>query len=325
MPSAYTAKPAVTSSPSVPPGWNPIWPNPGPLPPGYEMDLSLSLEAQEQMQPGVTVKGLSLSLFDHVTFPTTEPQENTVWSATFQDNGESVLISNGGPYAETVEQDYSVLDPGWGVTPELDFFLSGADVGRTVVLECNSDPFGLGSLIASANILVVASLPDPVLRLEISGTVSVTGEPDYDYWYFSGQVYVYRGTKYKRIDCNYEGGESEYADGWQSSVSGTLAGAEATADEGAYTIDIAALARAYYLLKYKMSSSASNPGDDPPVPNDAVPFTITGTVNTYITEYGLSERLADTEDFEKQDETLGTGSILSLGCVSGYNGSISIY
>ncbi len=323
MAGTYTALPAASTAPDVPSGWNPLWPFPGVLPPGYAMTLSLNLSAPATTFPGQEVSDITLGLFDQVTYPTTEPDSGMIWSATFKDNSATVRINDGSGYADTVPQDYSEIDPQWGSAPTFTFEVTVMDVGREITLNCISDPFGDGDIDASEDLTVIAE-PDPVIRIEMYGTVTgnfVGGESDY--WYFSGSTFLYRGSSNRAwVNNNFSAGSGGAGVGWNSSVIQELAGgaSSSTVSESNWTIDVAAAAQTFYTIKHKMSSGAANPGNDPVINGDEVTFTLEGTVKTYVNEV-----LFDTETFEKVDIDLGIGTILSLGSINGNTGSITIY
>lgn len=155
MAGAYTAKPAVVSTPDVPPGWNPSWPRPGetditwpgidpdpffpaPFPPGYSPDYSIVMTASEIIAYDGTA-AVTGSLRDHLTYATNEP-DVIAWTATVSSSpGRSVNLRFPGDeeYANSILSD-CVFGTYWGATPDIEFELTEEDTGGTIILTAKS-------------------------------------------------------------------------------------------------------------------------------------------------------------------------------------------
>ena len=155
MGGAYVAKPAVVSTPSVPPGWDPDWPPPGetgpfpdpggpeidpdpffpaPFPPGYETDYSIVATATASIAPTSTTAATS-SLRDHDNYATNEPS-SIVWTATIDGVAVDLKLIDGS-FASSFSED-SVFGTFWGTTPLIIFDIDDTNDGDTIVLQVNS-------------------------------------------------------------------------------------------------------------------------------------------------------------------------------------------
>ena len=121
MAGAYTAKPAESSGPDVPPDWNIYWPFPGPLPPGYTMDLSLNLTSAAEYTPGET-HDATVTLCDQTDYETSEPDgpSEITWSTTLEGAGIPLKFA-GGEYSWNLESTYASVGTFWGAEPTFVF------------------------------------------------------------------------------------------------------------------------------------------------------------------------------------------------------------
>lgn len=331
MGGAYTAKEATAADPGNPPGWNPLWPWPGVTPPGYEYDLSLDLSTPATVVWNGSTSGVTLGLFDQTTYATGEPSNTMTWSATFDDTGDAVLLNEtgSGSPAMTVVKSYLEISPQWGLTPSFEFSTVLADVGRAVSLFVTSTPFDDDAVSAVGSIVIAAPPPpepedpEPPFRIEIDGTVTVTGTPDYSYYSYNGHFYLTRGSSAKAWTENvWDGGTGGGGDGWGSSVILELPESSSSASEGTFAIDVAVALETFYGLKYRISTTASNPFNIPPVPDDAVPTTLAGTIKVWDAE----NNLVASESFSFFDDVLDIpGLLVSFGNINGITGAITIY
>jgi len=138
MAGAYVAKPeADATPPDVPDGWDPDWEHPGPDPPGYTPEYSLSATAGEisdDLSAAVT-----LNLLDHVTYATDEPGSGVIaWSAAIDGAPINLRFSGGEDYASSIESSYSDIGDYWGAEPTIEFELTEANEGDTIVLTAES-------------------------------------------------------------------------------------------------------------------------------------------------------------------------------------------
>jgi len=155
MGGAYTATPAEETPADLPPGWNLTWPYTGPWPPGYEPDLSLSLDATAVINPTDVVATLSV-LTDQGSYVTAEPSSQIVWSAKWDDTNETLdLRQSEGTFSQEVSLDYAdVGDSFWGADPIFSVDASATDNGRTFTLSANSSPFDGQRVLAQAVVTV---------------------------------------------------------------------------------------------------------------------------------------------------------------------------
>lgn len=143
MGGAYVAKPdAVPPVPSCPVDWDSDWEYPGDwgvYPPGYEPEFSLDLTAPSSTSVGSMV-AVSVTLFDHESYETAEPPDESVltWSATVDGEARLVRFEGVGDYAASVSQDYSEVDSFWLGVASLDVQLTDDDAGKTLVVRVAS-------------------------------------------------------------------------------------------------------------------------------------------------------------------------------------------
>lgn len=139
MTGAYVAKPeADATPPDVPDGWNPDWPHPGPDPPGYTPEYSLSVTVPEIINFD-GYGAVTLNLLDHVAYATDEPGSGVIaWSATIDDEPVNIRFSGGSEYASSIESPYSDIGDYWGAEPAIEFELTEGNRGDTVVLTAQS-------------------------------------------------------------------------------------------------------------------------------------------------------------------------------------------
>ncbi len=194
MDGAYTALPGADTAPDVPDGWDIDWPSPGPLPPGYESELTFGLEAQEVMVPGISVSDVTLTLLDHEEYGTTEPTEQITWSATLKSTNEVINLkfSGGDNFFSEITQAYgSIGDDFWGAEPIFEFEVSDDNIGDAIVLKSSSDPFNF-SLEKTSEILIIASTLSAVFKVEIvvSGT-SIHNDPFRFRYEFGADLYIH--------------------------------------------------------------------------------------------------------------------------------------
>lgn len=162
MGGAYVAKPDASSTPDVPPNWNPEWPFPGPFPPGYDPELSLNMIAPTQLVPGTATSGVSVTLKDQETYATAAPTSQVIWTAEWADSGDAVSLklSGGTEYLSSVSQAYLLSAGFYGASPDFEFNASLDDVGKTITLKAASSPFDGTYVDDEADILLVCSVPD---------------------------------------------------------------------------------------------------------------------------------------------------------------------
>jgi len=178
MAGAYTATPAVTAEADLPPGWNPIWPHPGPWPPGYTPTLALSLTSSATVEPGGTVSDVASALTDQIDYVTTEPETPINWTATWDDTDESLPMNldGGEDFLASVSTDYSdVGDSFWGAEPDITFDTAEADAGRSFTLAASSTPFD-GFPVSATKQITVEEEEDPVksatYTIEFAGSIT---------------------------------------------------------------------------------------------------------------------------------------------------------
>lgn len=142
MSGAYVAKPAVVVPPDLPPGWNPNWPYPGSLPPGYAADYSLSLTAPASMSVGDTLD-VSATLYDHDAYKTSQPAtaSRVLWTASVDGAAIPVRFSGDAAYASVAQSIYSALAGFWGARPTLDVQVTDEHNDKTLVLRSYSSVF----------------------------------------------------------------------------------------------------------------------------------------------------------------------------------------
>lgn len=156
MSGAYVAKPADAVSYDIPPGWDFDWVFPGPHPPGYEPEYTLSLSAPATMVPGTSVGNITSILKDTVEYVTNEPDAQLFWSAVLSNPGAIGLkFSGGDDYLGSVGQDYSGVGDFWGGEPTFEFDVGLSDVGKTITLTVVSTPFEGHPVSATADITVI--------------------------------------------------------------------------------------------------------------------------------------------------------------------------
>ena len=161
MAGAYTAKPDATVTLDIPPGWNVIWPHPGPLPPGYTPSYSVSIVAPASIVAGNPATAIVI-IYDAGTHKTNEPPDvlNFIANLVGYDpfGGDSSFSINGqGFYTITLE--VSTIS---------------ADAGKEVEWLAAGDPFGIGNEIedSATTLLTTAQVP---VRIEISYTAAAVG------------------------------------------------------------------------------------------------------------------------------------------------------
>ena len=139
MSGTYVAKPAAVVTPDVPPEWNPIWPFPGPNPPGYVPDYSLVATTPESIAYN-GVADVSAILKDHTTYETTQPASVSVlaWVAKIGDTIIPLRFSGGTSYSSAVVSIYDSISGFWGAEPSLEFQLTPDQIGQTVTLRVAS-------------------------------------------------------------------------------------------------------------------------------------------------------------------------------------------
>jgi hypothetical protein len=178
MAGAYTAKPDVPEETDLPPGWNLIWPHPGPWPPGYTPILALGLDAQATMVPGAVVSDVVSTLTDQVDYVTTEPATQITWTAAWDDTDEalSLKLSGGSELLASVSVSYTdVGSDFWGAEPDFEFDVIEADNGRSFTLTANSTPFSGYSVLAEDTITVVLTPPVKRATFTITWSGSLNG------------------------------------------------------------------------------------------------------------------------------------------------------
>ena len=142
MSGAYVARPTVPIVPDLPPEWNPNWPFPGPLPPGYIPDYSLGMSAPASMAVGGSL-AVSATLYDHDTYKTGEPAaaSRVTWSATVDGTPVMLRFAGGGGFAAAAQSSYSADDGFWGARPTIEVQLTSEHSGKTLVLRAQSGVF----------------------------------------------------------------------------------------------------------------------------------------------------------------------------------------
>ena len=166
MSGAYVAKPDATPVDGRPPGWSPLWPHPGPFPPGYTPEYSGILSAPSEISISDLTANVSLTLVDQDSYATNEPSAN---SATWEVD----VGSSGGPSGAFSESDDFWVDSGI-------YAFSGVGVGDSILVSVVSYPFGVDWPIEeTATINVVAGVP-AVYHVELSCNPMVSAD-DQDY------------------------------------------------------------------------------------------------------------------------------------------------
>lgn len=147
MGGAYTAIAAASAqAQDAPPGWPDDWPYPGVFPPGYEMDMSLYLDANESWFPSSSFDSTTLRLYDHEQYGTFEPTKTLTWTAEtrhwwFGATPVGLKLYGDPEFSESVEQTYESIGGIWGKDPDFDFDKTVGDAGQTIYLVCTSSPF----------------------------------------------------------------------------------------------------------------------------------------------------------------------------------------
>ena len=139
MAGAYTALPAASTAPDVPPDWNPLWPFPGVYPPGYTADLSLVMTAPGIIEFDETAS-VTGSLRDHETYATLEPDGSlSLWTAK-NSAGDTVGLRFGGgsTYFNSRTTVFSFGELYWGTDVDFEFDLTSLDDGDVVTLTSTS-------------------------------------------------------------------------------------------------------------------------------------------------------------------------------------------
>jgi hypothetical protein len=155
MSGAYVAKPsAVAPAPVVPPDWNLNWTFPGPSPPGYEPAYSLNITAPAS-SPYDDPLSASVTLFDHESYETDDPDAGSAltWTATVDGQARLLRFAGVGSYAASVNSSYVETDGFWGAVASLDVQLTSEDNGKTLVLQVSSAPKG-GTVVGTRNIAI---------------------------------------------------------------------------------------------------------------------------------------------------------------------------
>jgi hypothetical protein len=157
----YVAKAITVPASTDPPGWDVDWTWPGPWPPGYTPVLSLGITGQSVVDLAGDVDDLDVTLYDQDTYATHQPYEDKItYTATWKDDSTSVLLrlDGVGDYGSSVTTGYSDMgNDFWGKSPDFDFQVGAEDVGRVIVLQAASDPFGEGEITKTIEITVVAA------------------------------------------------------------------------------------------------------------------------------------------------------------------------
>lgn len=183
MGGAYTAKPPADTTPDVPPGWNPVWPHPGVSPPGYIPVFSLAMTGQDEIIPGMSTSAMPVTLNDHVTYATQEPNGLIVYTAEWANPGEIVRLKFSGDSDFSNSITGPFIDIGsdfWGAEPEFEFEIDDTDIARTIILTSISFPFDSGEFVETTKeILVVAVTWSAKLTFTI--TDIATMHPDGSY------------------------------------------------------------------------------------------------------------------------------------------------
>lgn len=167
MPRAYVAKPRAVSVPDLPPGWSPIWPHPGPSPPGYEPSLGVVVTGGASVGLDTGHVTQRATLRDHTDYPTNEPTSGArvTWSAVCGSSMVPIGLA-GGSLGDAVETGYSQDGDGfWYSEPTLEFDVTDLEEGDVITLtaEARLNPV----LAASASV---------DLSVEAAVTYSVTGD-----------------------------------------------------------------------------------------------------------------------------------------------------
>ncbi len=186
MSGAYTAKPDVVVVPDLPPGWNPLWPFPGPYPPGYTPEYGITLSAPSYVTPGNPTAQIGLILHDQGVYITKEPSDNSLsWSSSVAETG-----GPSGIYSENIDSFWSDSGIYTFVSPQ---------VGDTITIMVTSDPFsGEFPIEETVEIPVIANgdVPDitnAIFTLTITERSVGWGVPGgvlYPGSYASGHVYL---------------------------------------------------------------------------------------------------------------------------------------
>lgn len=146
MAGIYVAKPADAVALVLPPGWNigeQAWPWPGPWPPGYTPDLSLTLAGAVTYAPGAEHENTAV-LYDRTTYKTGQPNNERIVNYTATTNGAAtqLKISGEAEWLDTVEVDYAEDGSNfWGSVPTLVFNVSTDQEDEVITLFAFSEPF----------------------------------------------------------------------------------------------------------------------------------------------------------------------------------------
>ncbi len=131
MSGAYVAKPAMPPTPDPPvadppPGWNPNWPFPGPLPPGYVPEYTFPVTATAVIKVGQAA-AVAGTAYDHATYITNEPDVAALGAAI---GGEVISVSpSGASFSEGVY---------WNISDNITFGITKANEGQTIELTATS-------------------------------------------------------------------------------------------------------------------------------------------------------------------------------------------
>ncbi len=189
MAGAYVAKPAVSTSPTVPPGWNDDWPPPGatdqdypgidpdpffpaPYPPGYVPEFSLVMTADTPLGYNGTAS-VTGSMRDYDTYVTNEPSAIT-WTAAIGGSAVNLRLDGEDDYALSLSSAVS-YGTYWGATPSIEFELTGDNSGDTVVLTGISTISG-ETIVQTTNVEIyeLSLVMSAAATLQYDATLTVT-------------------------------------------------------------------------------------------------------------------------------------------------------
>ncbi len=164
MSGAYVAKPALVPDPIAvdpPPGWNPNWPFPGPLPPGYVPEYTFPVTATAVIKVGQAA-AVAGTAYDHATYITNEPDVAALGATV---SGEVISVSpSGASFSEGVY---------WNISDNITFGITKTNEGQTIELTATS-AIGGEIITGTASIAIYAY----VYSLSLSGDSTIGIDDD---------------------------------------------------------------------------------------------------------------------------------------------------
>lgn len=197
MSGSYVAKPAVVAPipawPTIPIGWNPDWPFPGPNPPGYTTpDAAISLTSGATVAPGESVNAFALWMASAEDGPVGLPDGEWTqeWSATIGSTPVNLRLSGDTEYSSSLTFNYSDVSGYFGAIDDIEFDITEANDGQTITLSVSSAVDGetytdTADILVNADtsyveILIGAVILDGTATIEISVTGGSASRTDTD-------------------------------------------------------------------------------------------------------------------------------------------------